>query len=369
MRRSLSLAGAGIHNTAVRVQPCDDIGRPTDSLLSSSFAALDLMSSSGESLSPPARYRLLNPVRQSRSAPAMTTTSNGPWACEDLQGKVKLGVCAMDKKAKSRPMQEILSRLRKFTNGEDGSELSFQIINFGNNMILDEPVENWPVVDSLISFFSAGFPLEKALEYTKLHPQVRLVNDLEKQKLLLDRRLVYRLLRENSIPVSKQLIMSREEGSEDVLDEDDDWVEVNGERMVKPFVEKPFDADDHSIHIYYPKNVGGGHKRLFRKVGNQSSRMYPDESSVRREGSYIYEEFLPTEGTDVKVYTVGQAYAHAEARKSPALDGIVKRDAEGREVRWPVILSAQEKEIAYKVVEVFGQNVCGCDPRESLTLK
>jgi len=33
---------------------------------------------------------------------------------------------------------------------------------------------------------------------------------------------------------------------------------------------------------------------------------------VRRHGSYIYEDFMPTEGTDVKVYAVGEEYAHAE---------------------------------------------------------
>lgn len=55
----------------------------------------------------------------------------------------------------------------------------------------------------------------------------------------------------------------------------------------------------------------------------------------------------------IKVYTVGPDYAHAEARKSPALDGKVERDSEGKEVRYPVILNAREKLIAWKVCLAF----------------
>jgi len=70
---------------------------------------------------------------------------------------------------------------------------------------------------------------------------------------------------------------------------------------------------------------------------------------------------MPTDGTDVKVYTVGPDYAHAEARKSPALDGKVERDSEGKEIRYPVILNNAEKLISRKVCLAFKQTVCGFD--------
>lgn len=55
-----------------------------------------------------------------------------------------------------------------------------------------------------------------------------------------------------------------------------------------------------------------------------------DVYQVRRDGTYVYEEFLSTFGTDVKVYTVGQIFAHAEARKAPTLDGKVQRSPNGK---------------------------------------
>ena len=249
--------------------------------------------------------------------------------------KISLGICAMDKKSRSKPMQEILSRFP--------ADL-FDIQIFGDECILRQPVESWPVVECLIAFYSNHYPLEKALEYIRLRKPL-LINDLEMQSTLADRRRVYevrnlllssyygtnhplQLLESQGIDVPRHIYVQREEGQEDtnVIEEFDEYIVINGEQLKKPFVEKPVDADDHNIYIYYPMSAGGGSKRLFRKVQDRSSQHYRKINEVRRQGSYIYEEFLVTQGTDVKVYTVGADYGHAEARKSPVVDGKVRTD-------------------------------------------
>lgn len=70
---------------------------------------------------------------------------------------------------------------------------------------------------------------------------------------------------------------------------------MNGVIFNKPFVEKPVSAEDHNIYIYYPTSAGGGSQRLFRKIGSRSS-VYSPESKVRKTGSFIYEDFMPTDG-------------------------------------------------------------------------
>ncbi|XP_023564151.1 inositol hexakisphosphate and diphosphoinositol-pentakisphosphate kinase 2 isoform X10 [Octodon degus] len=269
--------------------------------------------------------------------------------------QIIVGICSMAKKSKSKPMKEILERISLFKY--------ITVVVFEEEVILNEPVENWPLCDCLISFHSKGFPLDKAVAYAKLrNPFV--INDLNMQYLIQDRREVYSILQAEGILLPRYAILNRDpnnpKGKKCNLIEGEDHVEVNGEVFQKPFVEKPVSAEDHNVYIYYPTSAGGGSQRLFRKIGSRSS-VYSPESNVRKTGSYIYEEFMPTDGTDVKVYTVGPDYAHAEARKSPALDGKVERDSEGKEVRYPVILNAREKLIAWKVCLAFKQTVCGFD--------
>uniref|UniRef100_A0A673H7R8 Inositol hexakisphosphate and diphosphoinositol-pentakisphosphate kinase n=1 Tax=Sinocyclocheilus rhinocerous TaxID=307959 RepID=A0A673H7R8_9TELE len=226
--------------------------------------------------------------------------------------QIVVGICAMSKKSKSKPMKEILERLCLFKY--------ITVVTFEEEVILNEPVENWPLCDCLISFHSKGFPLDKAVAYKKLrNPFV--INDLDLQYFIQDRREVYHILKAEGIQLPRFAVLNRDP------------------------------ARPEGLAYYYPT----GRSFYFR------SSVYSPESNVRKTGSYIYEEFMPTDGTDVKVYTVGPDYAHAEARKSPALDGKVERDSEGKEVRYPVILNAREKLIAWKVCSAFKQTVCGFD--------
>ena len=110
--------------------------------------------------------------------PSLTRqSSNASSVCTNASftnTRIRLGICAMDKKARSKPMSEILKRLDPST---------FESVFFGDDIILNEPVDNWPICDVLIAFYSNGYPLEKAEQYVSLR-QPYLLNDLKMQREL-----------------------------------------------------------------------------------------------------------------------------------------------------------------------------------------
>lgn len=86
--------------------------------------------------------------------------------------RIKLGICAMEKKVNSKHMQNILKGLEAF--------VEFELIIFDEKTIFNKEIEDWPVVHSMIIFFSNGFPYSKALNYLNLRKPF-LINDFEIQ--------------------------------------------------------------------------------------------------------------------------------------------------------------------------------------------
>lgn len=259
----------------------------------------------------------------------------------------------MESKVKSQPMQAILRRLEMCGD--------FSITIFPEAVILNEPIETWPIVQCLIAFESKGFPLEKCTRYNKLRNPC-CINQVEDQVKFRSRTAVYQTLSEWCIPCPDYVIINHlsPSGVDDLV-ENENFIMYRGKKISKPFVEKPEDGNRHDIWVYYPRSIGGGAKKLFRKVKDKASEFDPNQNLIRRDGTYIYEPFLPTQGTDIKVYTVGAGYVHAEARKAPTVDGKVQRSKDGKEIRYPVVLSQREKAIAAFIVKAFRQNICGFD--------
>lgn len=102
----------------------------------------------------------------------------------------------------SQPMQEILGRMSVFD--------CLDIIVFPDETILNDPVEAWPICDCLISFYSKGFPLEKAIEYAKLRKPFSL-NDLDMQYALMDRSVF--IINDINLQVPFHFCMKKSESS------------------------------------------------------------------------------------------------------------------------------------------------------------
>ncbi|KAM0675661.1 inositol hexakisphosphate and diphosphoinositol-pentakisphosphate kinase [Gurleya vavrai] len=254
----------------------------------------------------------------------------------------------------------------------------YDVYIFNDSQILNDPIESWPRVDFLISFYHTNLPLTKVFLYTQTF-KINCINDLFHQFALFDRRIIYKILNAIGVNTPDHFFVNRDQINlnkefKEYLEkkfnislklelneikEFETFIEVDNKKLYKPFVEKPANAEDHNIYIYL-KN--GTVRKLFRKQENKSSAICFKTQNIRREGSFIYEKFYEAdEQKDIKVYAIGKETAYAESRKAPTIDGVVERDFKGKEKREIVKLKEDEYEFAHKISMSFNQFICGFD--------
>lgn len=153
-------------------------------------------------------------------------------------------------------MQAVLSCLRT-------ADPNLEIIEWDEHD-MSRPVDQWPIVHVVLPLYSTAFPLPKVLRYVALRSPL-LVNNLHMQPLMLDRRLVRRVLARAGVPTPGAIYLDRSAGDSALQagPYGNTLVVYSPGRstsytMEKPFVEKPVDAEDHStlqIFIIYSTSL------------------------------------------------------------------------------------------------------------------
>lgn len=193
----------------------------------------------------------------------------------------------------------------------------------------------------------------------------KVLNDVEALIEMQDRRWLLRKLREHGVPTPEFVECSRDGGQRPHVEERDDCVLVEGQLVRKPFVEKPVDRRDREIYVYFPKEAGGGRALVSTTESGALEYIcsFDTAGNVRREGSFIYQEYLQSEGFVVQTVCVGGlVYGNAvlsgivsSSQSSPDQSVSVRTGGKACAV-W---LRQEEKVIASKLKEVFHQTLFG----------
>lgn len=215
---------------------------------------------------------------------------------------------------------------------------------------LEDTSVSWPHLDCLLVIYSPGLPLErvKALE------GVCLVNDVGTLERMQSRSYVCQMLEQHGIVAPPFWILK----PGDDVQEFDDHLIIDQVTLAKPFIEKPIPKSNHRIAIYYTSETGRGCTVLDKHALTRSAEYFQRENRRRQDQDYIYQPFFQTDGLNIRIYAIGTDFFHAQADKSPVLN---HKKEQGRDRKYPVILTAEEKDLAVKLIKAFGQNAITFD--------
>lgn len=194
-----------------------------------------------------------------------------------------------------------------------------------------------------------------------------LLNDVASIFAMQDRRWLLRKLKENGIDTPYFLECSRDGGVDPALEEHSDFILIGGQRINKPFIEKPVDRRDREIYVYFPKDAGGGRAIVSTQESGDVEYIcrFDNSSRVRREGSFVYQEYTQSDGLVVQaVCCGGMAYGAAvQSGVTNAATAAPRRAGGAGEWNWggacPVFLRQEEKQIAVKLSMLMQQTLFG----------
>ena len=215
---------------------------------------------------------------------------------------------------------------------------------------LEDTPTPWPHIDCLLVIYSPGLPLDRA----KALEGVCLVNDVTTIEKLQSRSFICQKLEQHGIVAPPYWVLRPDQD----VQEFDDHLVIDEVTLAKPFIEKPLPKSNHRLAIYYTSETGRGCTVLDKHALTRSAEYFQRENRRRKDQDYIYQPFLQTDGLNIRIHVVGTDYFHAVAHKSPVLN---HKKTQGRDKKYPVILTAEEKDLAMKVTKAFGQSVITFD--------
>lgn len=156
-----------------------------------------------------------------------------------------VGVMGMRRKLGSKAMRRIVDYIVEY-------DVGFRIVEIDETDLFGQSIERWPLVDVLIPLYSKQFPLQKVMKYVTLRSPI-VVNDLQMQTFMQDRRTIRRILATHNVPTPPAVYVNRSVNDRVVHTghNGNTLTVVSNARSAqyhidKPFVEKPVDPEDHS---------------------------------------------------------------------------------------------------------------------------
>lgn len=312
--------------------------------------ALPLERSTSLNLSDDAKNRTLAPRMSDPKEPpwsSLKTLPKGQSCCGGLGGpgdrdiECVLGIVAMRRSHFETTVDKILKCMKDLCQGR------LKLLWLDQEMLRKDPSE-WEKCDILWTLYYNELPLDTLKAYVDRVKPLEL-NEVAGLMMLTDRIKTLKQCVQFKVAVPKFAVCNRSDGVEPSVEDGEDHIAVDGTRINKPFLEKPVSSKDNDIYIYYPKHAGGGRMRLVSN-GWGNAEFVGGRAHVRRTGSHVYQSFVRSEGFELRLFVIGSSYVHADARQQ--FPG--HHFGDSGTAFTPVLLEANEKQLARKVALAFG---------------